>query len=119
MANAESKKGCRRKRASHERTYPNPMRHTDCRQRGSCKWSLCHEDDAPRFVAGHGVFENATAGGALKASDGAIRHRGKPASTTTDHGSRFHAGGAHARKGASLNTRGTRWNWTPGRCRRA
>ncbi|MCE2508453.1 MAG: hypothetical protein J4G04_04010 [Nitrosopumilaceae archaeon] len=59
MANAESKKGGKRKWVRYERTYSNSMWHTDYKQLDDGRWFLCYEDDASRFVTGYGVFEHA------------------------------------------------------------
>ena len=69
MATTESKKSGKRRRVRYERTYSNSMWHTDYKQLNDGRWFLGYEDDASRFVAGYGVFGNATAGNALKVLD--------------------------------------------------
>ena len=91
LASEQPKKSRKRKWVRYERTYSNSMWHTDWKQLDDGRWLICYEDDASRFIAGHGVFANATSENAVKVLMEAIKKHGRPASILTDHGSQFYA----------------------------
>ena len=41
------------------------------------RWFLCYEDDASRFVMGHGILDEATTKNVLAVLEAAIRSRGR------------------------------------------
>ena len=88
-AEGHPRKGGRRKRVRCERERSDSPWRTYWRQLDDGRWLPCHGDGAPGFVAGYGVLGNPTAGNAPAVPGAAIRDRGSPASTMTDHGSRF------------------------------
>src|SRR5215469_3649049 len=48
-------------------------------------------DDASRFIAGYGIFDEATTENAISVLDDSINRYGKPLELLTDHGSQFYA----------------------------
>jgi putative transposase len=91
LASEQPKKSRKRKWVRYERTYSNSMWHTDWKQLDDGRWLVCYEDDASRFIAGHGIFDNATSEHAVEILKEAIKKHGRPASILTDHGSQFYA----------------------------
>jgi putative transposase len=55
------------------------------------KWLICYEDDASRFIAGHGVYPTLASPYSVEVLDRAIKRYGKPKSILSDHGSTFYA----------------------------
>ena len=92
---ANAHRGGGRKWVRYERTYSNSMWHAGwTRIRGGMhdgRWLLCYQDDASRFVAGYGMFDEATAQNALAVLDAAVGNHGRPASIMTGRGSQFYA----------------------------
>ena len=78
------------------------MWHTDYKQLDDGRWFIAYQDDASRFIVGHGVFAETTAEHAVDVLKEAMVKHGGPASILTDHGSQFYANASDAkRKGAS------------------
>ena len=98
LASDEPKKKSGRKWVRYEREHSNSMWHTDYKQLDDGRWFIAYQDDASRFVAGYGVFGNATTKNALKVLREAIKNHGKPASVLTDHGSQFYANESEVKK---------------------
>ena len=95
------KKGSRnqkRKWIRYERKHSNSLWHTDWKLLDCGKWLICYQDDASRFVTGHGTFEHATTENALAVLEAAIKKHGKPASILTDRGTQFYANAAEKKK---------------------
>ncbi len=92
------KKGRRRERIRFERTHSNTMRHADYKLLPDGRWFMACQDDASRFVAGYGVFDEAAGKHALEVLEKAMAGRGRPASVMTDHGSQSCASESEARK---------------------
>ena len=99
------KKGSRnqkRKWIRYERKHSNSLWHTDWKLLDCGKWLICYQDDASRFVTGHGIFEHATTENALLVLETAIKNYGKPKAILTDHGTQFYANaGENKKKGTS------------------
>jgi putative transposase len=91
LASEQPKKSRKRKWVRYERTYSNSMWHTDWKQLDDGRWLICYEDDASRFIAGYGIFDNATSENAVNVLKEAVQKHGRPASILTDHGSQFYA----------------------------
>lgn len=88
----------RRKWIRYERAYSNSMWHSDFKHMPGGEWLLTYQDDASRFITGHGVFGEATGKHALDVLRQAIAAHGKPASILTDRGSQFYANKAEFKK---------------------
>ena len=88
----------RRKWIRYERAYSNSMWHTDYKHMPGGKWLVTYQDDASRFITGHGVFGEATGRHALDVLRQAIAAHGRPASILTDRGSQFYANKAEFKK---------------------
>jgi putative transposase len=98
-----SKKNRKKSWVRYERTYSNSMWHTDWKRLDDGKYLICYQDDASRFIVGHGVFKNQTSRNAVSVLKKAIKRYGKPASILTDHGTQFYAIESEYRKrGATL-----------------
>ena len=67
------------------------MRHAGYSQLDDGSWFIAYQDDASRFIAGFGVFEEAAGEHAVEVLKGAISRHGRPASVLTDHGPQFYA----------------------------
>ena len=91
----------RRKWIRYERAYSNSMWHTDYKHMPGGKWLVTYQDDASRFITGHGVFGEATGRHALDVLRQAIAAHGRPASILTDRGSQFYAKAEFKKKGAT------------------
>ncbi len=96
LAVSEPHKQRRRKWIRYEREHSNSLWHTDWHKikderwwKG--RWLICYEDDASRFIAGHGVYPTLTSPYSVEVLDGAIKRYGKPRSILSDHGSTFYA----------------------------
>ena len=88
----------RRKWIRWECSHSNMMWHTDFKQLADGRWFIGYEDDAARYLPGHGVFDEATTANALAVLHAAIAKHGRPASIMTDHGSQFFANEAEGRR---------------------
>ena len=55
------------------------------------QWLIAYEDDASRFIAGHGVYPTLTSPYSVEVLNAAIRKHGKPKSILSDHGTTFYA----------------------------
>ena len=98
MAVEHPKKSRRRKWIRYERTHSNSLWHTDYKLLPDGRWFIAYQDDASRFIAGYGVFDEATGKHALEVLEKAMAEHGRPASIMTDHGSQFYANESEARK---------------------
>ena len=98
IAENQPKKSKRRKWVRYERTFSNSMWHTDYKQLDDGRWFLGYLDDASRFMAGYGVFQEATTENALLVLDEAIKAHGRPASILTDRGTQFYASESEVKK---------------------
>ena len=98
MAVEHPKKGMRRERIRYEKTHSNSLRHTDYKLLPDGRWFMAHRDDASRFIAGCGVFDEATGKHALEVLEKAVAEHGRPATMMTDHGSQSCANESEARK---------------------
>lgn len=65
---------------STSKMYSNTMWHAGCKMLRGGSWIIAYQDDASRFVPGHGVFARATAANALAVLDAAIDRYGTPMS---------------------------------------
>ena len=59
---------------------------------------LVYEDDASRFIVGHGMFGEATSNNAVMVLKDATARYGKPKSVLSDHGVQFYASQTSARE---------------------
>ena len=84
------------------------MWHTDYKLLDDCRWFLCYEDDASRFVTRYGVFGHAPTENALAVLEEAIKNHGKPASAMTDRGSQFYASASEAKRKGHQSLRNQR-----------
>ena len=98
ISKRQSKKSKRRKWIRFEREHSNSLWHTDWKLLGDGRWLICYQDDASRFVTGHGMFEHATTENALAVLEAAIKKHGKPAAILTDRGTQFYANAAEKKK---------------------
>jgi transposase InsO family protein len=88
LAKPLGKKIYRKKWVRFERRYSNSLWHTDyCEIDG--KQVITYEDDASRFITGHGEFTNATMENALIVLKKAIHKHGKPKAILNDNGTQF------------------------------
>jgi putative transposase len=55
------------------------------------QWLTCYEDDASRFILGHGIYPTLTSAYSVEVLDRAIKRHSKPKSVLSDHGSTFYA----------------------------
>ena len=102
LVTPSKKRWIRRKWVRYERDYPNSLWHTDWHeikdQRWKGQWLIAFEDDASRFVVGHGVYPTLTSQYSVDVLDRAIREHGRPKSILSDHGSTFYAVEARERE---------------------
>ncbi len=88
----------KKKWIKHERTHSNSLWHAGWKEFSDGKWLIVYMDDASRFIAGYGVFDNATAENSIKVLLGAIAKHGKPASILTGRGAQFYANEAECKE---------------------
>ena len=88
FAQDDPRKQRRRKWIRYERRYSNSLWHADWFEEQHDQIILL-EDDASRFIAGYGVFGNATAKNSVLALEQAIQGYGIPRQLMTDHGTQF------------------------------
>jgi putative transposase len=88
LAKDEPKKKNQRKWVRYERRHSNSLWHADWAEEGNDKVLLI-EDDASRFLAGFGVFPNATTENSVALLEKAIQQHGTPRQLMTDHGTPF------------------------------
>ncbi len=62
------------------------------------QWIVGYEDDASRFIAGHGVYPTLTSRYSVDVLDRTIRRYWRPVSILSDHGSTFYAVEARERE---------------------
>ena len=74
------------------------MRHTAFKQLADGRRFVGYEDDAARYLPGHGVFDEAATANALAVLHAAIAKHGRPASVMADHGPQFFANAAEGRR---------------------
>jgi putative transposase len=102
LAMNEPHKQKRRKWIRYEREHSNSLWHTDWHEikdeRWKGQWLICYEDDASRFIAGHGKYPTLTSPYSVEVLDGAIKKYSKPKSVLSDHGSTFYAVESQARE---------------------
>ncbi len=102
LALDEPHKKRRRKWIRYEREHSNSLWHTDWHKikdpRWKDQWLTCYEDDASRFIPGHGVYPTLTSAYSVEVLDQAIKRYGKPKSILSDHGSTFYAVESQARE---------------------
>jgi len=60
-------------------------------ERWKGKWFIAYLYDASRFIAGYGIFDEATTENAISVLERSINRYGKPLKLLTDHGSQFYA----------------------------
>ena len=90
--------------------YSNSLWHTDYKKLDDGRWLIACQDDAPRFITGWGVFENATTQNAITVLEQAIMDHGKPAAVMTDHGTQFYANESEAKKRGHRHMRKSWWS---------
>ena len=90
--------GRRRRWTRWECSHSDMMRHTDFGQLAGGRRFIGYEDDAPRYLPSHGVFDEAATANALAVPHAAIARHGRPASAMADHGSQFFANEAEGRR---------------------
>ena len=100
-AERQPKKSGRRERVRFEREHSNSVRHTDYKLLDDGRRFIAYQDDASRFITGHGVFDRATAENAISVLENAVVTHGKPASALADHGSQSCANEKELRKRGS------------------
>ena len=83
-----------------ERRYSNSMWHAGYKLLDDGRWFVAYMDDASRFIAGFGVFGEATGDHALEVLKEAVCAHGKPASVLTGRGPQFCAAEKEAAAGA-------------------
>jgi putative transposase len=95
LASNDTNKQKRRKWVKYERRHSMCLWHTDWylieADRWRDKWLIAYMDDASRFIAGYGIFDEATTENAISVLDDSINRYGKPLELLTDHGSQFYA----------------------------
>ena len=95
LAANEPRKQRRRKWIRYEREHSNSLWHVDWHKvkdpRWKDLWLVVYEDDASRFITGHGVYPNLTSSFSVDVLDRAIREYGRPRAILSDHGSTFYA----------------------------
>ena len=96
------KRWIRRKWVRYEREYSNSLWHVDWHEvkdpRWKGRWLIAYEDDASRFITGHGVYPTLTSPYSVEVLDRAIKEHGRPKSIISDHGSTFYAVEARERE---------------------
>jgi len=96
------KRWIRRKWVRYERAFSNSLWHVDWHEikdpRWKGQWIVAYEDDASRFIAGHGVYPTLTSQYSVDVLDRTIRRYWKPVSILSDHGSTFYAVEARERE---------------------
>jgi putative transposase len=97
LASIDTNKQRRRKWVKYERKHSMSLWHTDWylikednRWNGG-KWLIAYLDDASRFIAGYGIFDEATTENAISVLERSVNRYGKPLELLTDHGSQFYA----------------------------
>ena len=98
ISKTEPKESKRHTWIKYEREHSNSLWHTDWKLIDNGKWTICYQDDASRFVTGHGVFEHATTENALLVLEEAIEKHGKPAAILSDCGAQFYANASEKKK---------------------
>ena len=98
MAAEHPKKSRRRERIGREGTRSDSPRHAGYERLPDGRQFVAHRDDASRFIAGHGAFEEAAGKHAPEAPWWAMAERGRPAPIMADRVSRSCASGSKARK---------------------
>ena len=95
LAKKEPKKGQQHKWIHYQRKHSNSLWHTDWKLLDNRRRFICHQDDAFRFVVGHGMFEYATTENALLVLEDVIKNYAKPKQILTDQETQFcvNAGG--------------------------
>ena len=88
LARDEPHKQRRRRWIRYERRYSNSLWHADWFEEREDQIIL-FEDDASRFITGHGVFTDATAKNSILVLEQAIQCYGIPRQLMTDHGVQF------------------------------
>jgi putative transposase len=98
LASNDTSKQRRRKWVKYERKHSMSLWHTDWylienenNDRWKGKWLIAYLDDASRFIAGYGIFDEAATDNAIHVLDDCIARYGKPLEILTDHGSQFYA----------------------------
>lgn len=89
LAKHEDNKKKRRKYKCYERKHSNSLWHTDWFQYKG-KWYILFEDDASRFVTGHGEFSNRSSANAWKVFKQSLKY-GVPKQLHSDNDSTFKA----------------------------
>jgi len=107
LSSAEPNKSVKKKYVKYERRHSMSMWHTDWYEIADPRWRgkflLVYLDDSSRFIAGYGVYDNATADNAIKLLDDCIAKYGKPRELLTDRGSQFYSNfGYNKSAGTSL-----------------
>ncbi len=98
MAVEHPKKSRRRERVRYERTHSNSLWHAGYELLDDGRWFMAYQDDASRFIAGYGVFDEDTGKRAPGVLEKAMAEHGRPSSVMTDHGSQSCASESEARK---------------------
>ncbi|HYB75769.1 MAG TPA: DDE-type integrase/transposase/recombinase [Nitrososphaerales archaeon] len=97
-----SKRWIKRRWVRYEREFSNSLWHTDWHEikdpRWKGQWIVAYEDDASRFITGHGVYPTLTSKFSVDVLDEAIREHRRPRSIISDHGSTFYAVEARERE---------------------
>ena len=88
LAKNEPRKQRRRKWIRYERRYSNSLWHADWFEEKQDQ-IIVFQDDASRFITGHGVFTNATTKNTTLILEQAIKSYGTPKQLMTDHGTQF------------------------------
>jgi len=96
LASNDTNKQRRRKWVKYERKHSMSLWHTDWYlieddERRKGKWLIAYLDDASRFIAGYGIFDEATTEDAISVLERSINRYAKPLELLTDHGSQFYA----------------------------
>lgn len=87
LAQQEKNKQRRRRWVRYERKHSLSLKHTDWAEYKGWNFIL-YEDDASRFITGHGKFKHATSKNAFKVLKKSIKY-GIPKQLHSDHGSPF------------------------------
>ena len=98
MAAGHPKKSRRRERIGYERTHSNSPWHADYELLPGGRWFMACQDDASRFIAGYGAFDEDAGKRALEVLEKATAEHGRPATMMADRGSQFYASESEARK---------------------